>query len=247
MLNFVKSLPNNSVLEKLLAAGTEQDLATRNYPSRGQTASQKLFQTEIGKLFYKKVSERNHQECRIDTSSGTLAEREYWAYHLAKKLKLQVPELSLLNNLTTVQRWLNFPDAKEYTSRQGPLELVPENIFDCALFDYLSGQVDRHNANYLYNMTEKKIILIDSGFAFLKYEGSLPDYLAYFEGSYGVALNKVYNTGTRACVIKLSATSLKKLVPLRGKEETAALLQRHSKVKEVSTIGDIIKLYRRQS
>ena len=66
---------NHQEIERLIRSGVELPRAIESYPSRGQTTTQKIYQTEKGTLFLKKVSERNHQECQIDVASGTLAER----------------------------------------------------------------------------------------------------------------------------------------------------------------------------
>lgn len=160
---------NNKEIRRLIKTGQELPMALENYPSRGQTAIQKLYQTKSGKLFFKKVSDRNHQECQIDTQSGTLAEREFWAYRLAHALGLNVPQMTLLDPLTTVQSWLDIPDAHHFITDQGPLALDTRNVFECACFDWLTGQIDRHDANYLYDFVNKKIILVDSAHAFLQY------------------------------------------------------------------------------
>jgi len=85
----------NRDIEILIREGERLPLAVENYPSRGQTAVQELYQTREGKLFLKRVSERNHTECQINIDSGTLAEREFWAYRLARAIGLFVPMLWL--------------------------------------------------------------------------------------------------------------------------------------------------------
>lgn len=219
-------------------------VATQNYPSRGQTAIQELYQTKIGKLFLKRVSDRNHRECQINVKSGTLAEREFWAYRLAHHLGLAVPPLALIDNMTTVQLWLNLPDAKQYKTSQGIVALTLENVFDCALFDWVSGQVDRHDANYLYNMADTKILLIDSGHAFLKYDGSMPDYLYLFEASGAHDMQKKLCSPLTKKLQKLTTTTLRKLVPLRDGFEFDALEKRLKQARHVSSIQELLMLYR---
>lgn len=231
-------------VKKLLKEGRELKLATKNYPSRGQTSIQKLYQTKVGKLFYKQVSERNHRECQINVKSGTLAEREYWAFLLAKELKLEVPELMLLDELATIQVWLNFSDAKQYSTSQGAMELQGENIFNCALFDWLTGQIDRHDANYLYDMVNKKIILIDSGYALLKYDGDMPDYLRLYEIAYSKVLETKYKTEVLNIIRKMGSKRLRTLVPLRDTIEFNSLLNRLERLDGINTIQGIIDLYR---
>jgi hypothetical protein len=117
--------------------------------------------------------------------------------------------------MTTVQLWLDFTDGKQYKTSRGVLTLQPRNIFDCALFDWVSGQVDRHDANYLYDMSSHTIIPIDSGHAFLKYDGSIPDYLHLFEATHAESLSRRYNTDIAQSVRRLTSITLNKLVPLR--------------------------------
>ena len=96
-------------LSKMLERSPKLPLATKNYPSRGQTAVQTLYQTPYGKIFLKHVSRQNHLDCQINPAHGSLAEREFWAYRLAQEMGLQVPELILLDSSTTLQRWLDLP------------------------------------------------------------------------------------------------------------------------------------------
>lgn len=236
---------NVEKIQRLIKNGQELPLAIENYPSRGQTAVQKLYQTEDGKLFLKKVSDRNHQECQIDVSSGTLAEREFWAYQLAHALELNTPSMVLLDSLTTVQAWLDFPDAHHFISDQGPLTLEAHNVFECACFDWLTGQIDRHDANYLYNFVEGKVILIDSAHAFLKYDGSLPHYLQIFEIAAPHALTMKQNARIVEKIASLQ-DRLTKIVPLRSAEEGSALARRAKQLLTIKSIGDIIAFYRKQ-
>ena len=237
-------LLNKSHVQKLIHEGQEQPLATKNYPSRGQTAVQKLYQTEAGKLFFKQVSERNHRDCQIDVQSGTLAEREYWAFLLAKEIGLHVPELILLDEMTTVQCWLPYPYAHQYATYEGPLIYRARNIFHCALFDWLTGQVDRHNANYLYDFTEQQIILIDSAHAFLKQDGGLPAYLEFFESIHPNELSKVQRTSVFSSIKKLTQKHIRSFVKLRDESEAQALLTRHRQLMSVKSLADVIALYR---
>lgn len=235
---------NQPHLLTLIKNGRELPLATQNYPSRGQTAVQKLYQTSEGKLFYKEVSKINHTYCRINVDDGSLAEREYWAQQLAKALGLNVPDLWMINANTTIQRWLDYPDGRLYASSQGVMNLLPANIFDCALFDWLTGQVDRHNANYLYNYGKCEIILIDSAHCFLKYSGSLPDYLEKFEISQNRELHKWRESKLKDRLSKLTSAKLRKLVPLRNPLEAHALEFRLNELKTINSIHEIIQLYR---
>lgn len=219
-------------------------LATQNYPSRGQTAVQELYQTQIGKLFLKRVSDRNHRECQINVTSGTLAEREWWAYRLARYLGLPVPSLALLDDMTTVQIWMDLPDGRQYKSSQGVMTLSPDNVASCALFDWITGQVDRHDANYLYNMATRRIMLIDSGHAFLKYDGSMPDYLYLYEAGNAQALQRPVKLAKPPTLSRLTAASLCKLVPLRDQDEAKALEKRVAKIVGATLLQDVITLYR---
>ena len=240
-----RRLKNKRQVQQWIEQGNKLPLATQNYPSRGQTAIQELYQTKIGKLFLKKVSQRNHQECQIDPKDGTLAEREYWAFCLASFLQLEVPELILMDSLTTIQIWFDFPDGRQYTTAQKPLELQGDNVFDCALFDWLTAQVDRHDANYLYDFVKQKIILIDSGHAFLKYSGSLPDYLRIFEAAYKNELHKKHASSLLDRIKKCSKSDFEQQVPLRNLEEKEALLARQQQLRQINTIADVIQLYRK--
>lgn len=237
-------LKNKNRVRQWIEGGEKLPMATQNYPSRGQTAIQELYQTKIGKLFLKKVSQRNHQECQIHPKDGTLAEREYWAFCLASFLRLKVPELILMDSLTTVQIWFDLPDGRQYTTAQKPLELQGNNVFDCALFDWLTAQVDRHDANYLYDFVQQEIILIDSGHAFLKYSGSLPDYLRIFEAAYKNELHKKQTSSLLDRIKNCSKNDLEKQVPLRNLEEKEALFARQQQLKQIDTIAGIIHLYR---
>lgn len=240
----MKTLPHSTKLKKLIKNGKAIPLATQNYPSRGQTAVQELYQTEIGKLFLKRVNSRNHRECQIPVKSGTLAEREFWAFRLAAHLDLPVPPLALEDDMTTIQLWFNLPDAKQYKTSQGIMTLIPENVLDCALFDWISGQVDRHDANYLYNMATHQIILIDSGHAFLKYDGSMPDYLSLHEASHPRDIHKKIHTSLIDKLKTITPSMLRKLVPLRDDSEFTALENRLKQTQRISSIQELIALYR---
>ncbi len=231
-------------IRNLIEKGEELPLALQDYPSRGQTAVQKLYQTKSGKLFLKKVNDRNHRECRIDVESGTLAEREFWAHKLADVLGLNTPPMTLLDPLTTVQAWLDLPDAHHFITEQGPLTLNPQDVFECACFDWLTGQIDRHDANYLYDFVNQKIILIDSAFAFLKYNGSLPHYLQMFEISSSQTLASKQNS---RILQKLETTRarLTVLVPLKAASECYALKRRLDQLLTVKSVADIIGFYRK--
>lgn len=235
---------NTAEIKHLIRNGHELPLALQDYPSRGQTAVQKLYQTDSGKLFLKKVSDRNHRECRIDVKSGTLAEREFWAHQLASALDLFTPQMALLDSSTTVQTWLDLPDAHHFITDQGPLKLKAGNVFDCACFDWLSGQIDRHDANYLYDFVNKKIVLIDSAFAFLKYDGALPHYLQIFEiSSPEVLFHKQDSAILRN--LSLVKNQLMQIVPLRSAEERESLKRRAEQLQNVRTISGIINFYRK--
>ena len=90
--------------------GGKVPFAIQHYSSKGQTAVQELYHTSLGKFFLKRVSDRNHSDCQINVQSGTLAEREFWAYRIAHKIGLEVPQLFLFDKSTTVQIWLDIPD-----------------------------------------------------------------------------------------------------------------------------------------
>ncbi|OGQ22026.1 MAG: hypothetical protein A3I05_01270 [Deltaproteobacteria bacterium RIFCSPLOWO2_02_FULL_44_10] len=235
---------NPQKLKQLLEMSEELPLAVQNYPSRGQTSIQKLYQTKYGKLFLKKVSDRNHQECRINVKSGTLAERESWAHQLASALGLNTPRMMLLDSLTTVQYWLDIPDAHHFITDQGPLTFDSQNVFECACFDWLTGQIDRHDANYLYDFVHQKIILIDSAHAFLEWDGSLPHYLQIFEASsLGAVSEKQYVPFLDKIGTVIS--KLQELVPLRSIAEQDALHRRAHRLLNIKSIFDVIKFYRK--
>lgn len=240
----MKILKNIKEVQGLIEKGKELRHAIEHYPSRGQTAIQKLYETKKGKLFLKKVSDRNHQECQIDTSSGTLAEREFWAYQLADTLGLNVPQMVLLDSVTTVQVWFDFPDAHHFITDQGPLDLEVHDVFECACFDWLTGQVDRHDANYLYDFVNKKIILVDSAFAFLRYDGSLPHYLQIFEVLSPESLSLKQESSVLKKLIA-SGEALQKLAPLRSSAERDAFKRRTQQLFHVQSIRDVIHLYRK--
>ncbi len=231
-------------IQKLLEKSEKYALTNINYPSRGQTSVQEIYQTSIGKLFLKKVSKQNHIDCKVDPKSGTLAEREFWAFRLANYLGLPVPQMWLLDSMTTVQAWLDYPDVRQYSTNHGRLHLELENVFDCGLFDWLTGQVDRHDANYLYDYVSQKIILIDSAHTFLKYSGSLPDYLRFFEVAYPSCLSSRCDTKILKKIRLLSSKKIASLVPLVDEFESKALLLRCDDLIKVSTIQDLIVLYR---
>jgi len=236
-----------SAIKKLLDDGTELPLATKNYPSRGQTAVQELYQTKKGKLFLNRSSEQNHIDCRIDPKVGSIAEREFWAYKLAQAIGLRVPELALMDHHTTVQVWLDIPDGHLYKMSQGIMEFSAENIFNCAIFDWLTGQVDRHDANYLYDYVQHEVVPIDSAYAFLKYEGSLPDYLHLFEIGDAVEVPKKRNTVLKKNLSSMTDDQMRELVPLRDDSEARALLARKRDLDDVRSIQDIITLFRRSA
>ena len=205
-------------IKRLVAGGCPLPLATKNYPSRGQSAVQELYQTPEGKLFLKKVSPRNHKECQIDPKQGSLAEREYWAFCLARFLGLRVPELWLIDDHTTVQRWLDLPDARTFKTLCGKAGFKTENIFECALFDWITGQVDRHDANYLCDYVQGEIVLIDSSHCFMGYSGSMPDYLSYHEAGGGRELQKHFKVPVSERTADLVGGGMSRLVPLRSAE-----------------------------
>ncbi len=231
-------------VRRLIEKGSRLPLATKNYPSRGQTATQALYFTSRGKLFLKRSSLQNHIDCRIDEKTGTLAEREYWAYRLAKSLSLAVPQLWLLDKFTTVQIWFNLPDARQFSTSQGRMDFQADCVFNCSLFDWLTGQIDRHDANYLFDYIRREIILIDSAHCFLKYNGSIPDYLRYFEIGFPKELSKTRSTSVSIAVGRLKKNKLKRLVPLPNALEAAALEKRLKQVQEARSIKDIVQLYR---
>ena len=233
-----------SSILKAIQSGIKLPLATKNYPSRGQTAVQELYQTSKGKFFRKKSSIQNHQHCQINPKNGTLAEREYWAYMLAQKIGLNVPRLWLAYQFTTVQVWLDYPDARTFATSQGKMELQADNVYNCALFDWLTGQIDRHDANYLYNYVDRKVILVDSAHSFLKYSGSIPDYLKYFEIGFSKELAKPITTLLHKTLKGLTEEKLNKLVPLKEHNEKIALKRRLEQTSEARCIQDIIDLYR---
>jgi hypothetical protein len=104
--------------------------------------------------------------------------------------------------------------------------------------------MDRHDANYLYDCIHQKIILIDSSFCFLKYDGSLPDYLKSFELGFSEELEKKRRSPIFVRLKKISQDKLLKLVPLPAPEEQEALLKRKEQMCFIQTIQDIINLYR---
>lgn len=237
-------LLTNQKIFSLIRKGKKLPFAMENYPSRGQTSIQELYQTDDGKFFLKRVSQRNHDECRIDTASGTLAEREYWAYKLAYELGLFVPALWLIDKFTTVQRWLDFPDGKTFKKSTGKMEMAAKNVFECVIFDWVTGQVDRHDANYLYDFRASLIIPVDSAHGFLKFDGAMPDYLHLFEIAEPKQLGRKIKSDIREALGKISDGALLKLVPLREPGETRALVARKNALSGVSCINDLLNLYR---
>lgn len=233
-----------TLLRQLLQRGQKIPLAFKGYPSRGQSAVQELYLTSAGKLFLKQVSQRNHEECQINAASGTLAEREYWAYALGKKIGLFLPPMALLDKKTTVQQWFDYVDARLYATTSGVMTLHRDNIYECSLFDWVIGQVDRHDANYLYDLHKQRIVLVDQAFSFLKWSGSLPDYLRIFEISNkkDLTLNRETKIGRKLKGLRVAA--VRKLVPLRDPVESNALLERLEQVQSVTNIQGILGLYR---
>lgn len=233
-------------IKNLIKNGQKLPFATENYPSRGQTTTQELYQTEQGKFFLKRVSERNHLECQINVKSGSLAEREFWAARLARAIGFVVPELWLIDDFTTVQRWLDCPDGRTYKKSTGRMELIAQNVFECVLFDWVTGQIDRHDANYLYDFKNSLIIPVDSAHGFLKYEGSLPDYLHLFEVGNPSMLRKKIRSDVKIKLCKSEDETLRKLVPLRTEDEVKSFIVRKNSLKGVNTIQDLLDLYRRR-
>ncbi len=231
-------------ISELIAKGEKQTLATQHYPSRGQSSVQELYQTKQGKFFLKKVSVRNHQECQINPLTGSIAEREYWAYSLAHALDLNVPELWLIDKNTTVQRWIDSPDARTFKTARSKMVLKPENIFECALFDWITGQADRHDANYLYDYVNSEIILIDSSHCFLEYSGSMPDYLSYFEAA-SENLNQSFNSQVKTKMEALLKKGVSDLIAFKKPKELEAFINRLHQALNCSSIQDILSLYRR--
>lgn len=238
-----KELTNQDI-KRLIDTGQRLPFAIENYPSRGQTAVQELYQTEEGKFFLKRVSERNHSECQINIKSGTLAEREYWAFNLADTIGLFVPPLWLLDEATTVQVWFDYPDARTFKESTGKMELVADNIFDCVVFDWITGQIDRHDANYLYDYKDQLVVPVDSAHAFLKYEGSLPDYLHLFEVGHPRQLGKKILSKVKKRLDNISEENLIKIVPLRDSSEIQALILRKNALLKADSIQDLLDLYR---
>jgi hypothetical protein len=126
----------------------------------------------------------------------------------------------------------------------GVMELESVNVFECAVFDWLTGQIDRHDANYLYDFKNRKIIPIDSAHAFLRYEGSLPDYLHLFEVGNSRELSKKIVSQSHLQLKVIDNVEILKLVPLRNEEERNALLKRKGQLSEVNSIQDVLNLYR---
>lgn len=240
------NLLSTSKIKALIKSGQRLPFATENYPSRGQTTVQELYQTTYGKLFLKKVSERNHDECQINIKSGTLAEREFWAYRLASAIGLFVPPLWLMDKFTTVQIWFDYPDGKTFKKSTGKMEFIVENIFDCVIFDWVTGQIDRHDANYLYNYKDKLVIPVDSAHSFLRFEGSLPDYLHLFEIGETKYLSKQIKSALKEKLTSMSDRVLQSLVPLRDSNEARALMDRKKVLSVVNTIQDVLNLFRRK-
>lgn len=235
---------NQATWEELKNSAQELPLATKHYPSRGQTEVQKLYATAKGKIFLKKVSARNHQDCQVDPKTGSLAEREFWAYKLAHHIGLNIPELTLLDQNTTLQHWLDIPDAHTFKQNLGPLTLNPLNVFECGLFDWVTGQIDRHDANYLYDYVNGKIILIDSAHCFLKHDGGLPDYLSLFETVHKNQISKKQDSQICESIKTLRLNILVDMIPLKNPEESKSLFLRLDKICKVNTAKELIALYR---
>ncbi len=235
-------------LAELIQPGRAQKLplaTDQHFPSRGQTAVQELYQTERGKLFLKRTSDENHRHCQIAKETGSLAEREFWCYQLAKQAEIPAPPLWLLDSNTTLQVWHDLPDAHQFTSRQGKMHFTTDNVFDCALFDWITGQVDRHDGNYLYDFVRHRIILIDSANSLMKHDGSLPDYLKLFEVSNPDELQKKRSTPQSEALKAMKKTDLATLLPLRDRAEQDALFRRLEQIQTAMSVQDILSLYRK--
>ena len=85
---------------------------------------------------------------------------------------------------------------------------------------------------------------MDSAFAFLKYEGSLPDYLHLFEIGNEVDLPKKQVSAIKTAIQSMTTEEIAKTVPLRDEDELRALFKRKGDLESVHTIKDIIELYR---
>lgn len=222
-------------------------MALDHYPSRGQTATQEIYRSPYGRLFLKRTSERNLRDCQIDSKSGTLAEREAWCYALAKFLGILTPDLRFVDKHTTIQEWFDLPDAHHYASSQGRLIFNRHNVFDCSLFDWITAQVDRHDANYLYDFINQRIILIDSAHSLLAHGPSLPDYLRLFEVAATSELDEKTITSVSKKIRILTPRRLNKIVPLRGKQESKALEQRLEQALAISSLSQLLQLFRSHS
>lgn len=124
---------------KIIKKSPVSKQAVAHFPSRGQTTTQQIYHTKHGKLFLKRTSDRNHRDCQIDPQAASLAEREFWCYRFAHKIGLACPELILLDEHTTVQRWWPYPDAHIYTTRFGPLVLWFMVVTMCLIVLFLIG------------------------------------------------------------------------------------------------------------
>jgi hypothetical protein len=88
------------------------------------------------------------------------------------------------------------------------------------------------------------IIPVDSAHGFLKYEGSLPDYLHLFEIGSPAILKRRISTPTQKRLGELSEDNLKKIVPLRNADEANAFAYRKRALDGMNTIQDLLDLYR---
>lgn len=231
-------------LSQLCTPDVRRVLAMQHYPSRGQTSVQEIYRTHRGTIFLKRTSERNLRDCAIDKSSATLAEREYWCFRLAHLVGLRVPDLRLIDPHTTVQEWLDLPDAHHFASSQGKLTFSQEDVFTCALFDWVTGQSDRHDANYLYDFVKQRIVLVDSAHSLLRHGPSLPDYLRIFEAAAQDKLDHPIQSQVASNIKKLRDTQLRRLAPLRSVDERLALKTRCDQAREIVTLRALLQLFR---
>lgn len=210
------------------------------------------FQGEELKGVWKPIDGENWSKFTSFTNRKcSLADREVMAYEIDQTIGLNLVPETVVREIGgrkgSLQRFVS--DTVEEYSWQGR-DLRPAETYRIGVFDYITGNADRHSGNYLRLKKNGKPVLIDNGFAFPKatggYSNGLQEFLSEPMANVYQNLDKALTVSEKQAFIegikKIDVSDLRKQYGLSAYEANAMEIRIKSIVEKIQK-GEITEFF----